>query len=218
MTLAQQLDQFQQQFRAGRSAETLAVMDRATQDLAASDWRDRSLKVGDRVPGFSLPNATGKTVELASLLAQGPVVLSFYRGAWCPYCNLELRALQQIQPQIQALSATLVAISPQTPDYSLSTAEQNELTFEVLSDGGNRISRQFGLVFQVPEDLRPIYEGFGIDLPAHNGDQTFELPVPATYVIATDGTLAHADINVDYTHRMEPTEILAVLERLPVVA
>lgn len=218
MTLAQQLNDFQDQFRAGRSAETLAVMDRATQDLQQSGLVDRSLKVGDRVPSFSLPNATGKTVDLASLLGQGPVVLSFYRGAWCPYCNLELRALQGVLPQIQAQGATLVTISPQTPDQSLSTAEKNELTFEVLSDQGNQIARQFGLVFQVPEDLRSIYEGFGINLPAHNGDQSFELPVAATYVIDTQGIIVYGDVNVDYTHRMEPAEIVAVLERLPVAA
>lgn len=218
MTLAQQLNDFQDQFRAGRSAETLAVMDRVTEDLQQSGLVDRSLKVGDQVPPFSLLNATGKTVDLASLLNQGPVVLSFYRGAWCPYCNLELRALQEVLPQIQALGATLVAISPQTPDYSLSTAEKNDLTFEVLSDVGNGIARRFGLVFQVPEDLRPIYEGFGIDLPAHNGDQTFELPVSATYVIDTNGTIVHGDVNVDYTQRMEPAEIVTVLQGLPVAA
>ena len=218
MTLAQQLNDFQRQFRAGRSAETLAIMDQVTQDLQVADLVDRSLKTGDRVPLFQLPNATGETVDLGGLLAQGPVVLSFYRGGWCPYCNLELRALQQIQPQIRALGASLVAVSPQTPDNSLTTAEKHDLTFQVLSDMGNQIARQFGLVFTLPEELRSVYEGFGIDLPAHNGDQTFELPVAATYVIATDGTLVHGDVNVDYTQRMEPEQILEVLQQLPVIA
>ncbi len=218
MTLAQQLNDFQQQFRAGRSPDTLAIMDRVTQDLQNANRGDHSLKTGDQVPLFQLPNATGEIVDLGALLDQGPVVLSFYRGGWCPYCNLELRALQQIVPQIRALGATLVAVSPQTPDHSLTTAEKNDLTFHVLSDVGNRIARQFGLVFTLPEDLRSVYEGFGIDLPAHNGDQTFELPVSATFVIAPDSTIAHGDVNVDYTQRMEPEQILEVLQRLPVAA
>ncbi len=187
------------------------MMDKATEDLVKSGIADRSLKVGDRVSEFTLTNAVGKEITLRSLLAEGPVVISFYRGQWCPYCNLELRALQKALPEIIANGASLVAISPQTPDNSLSTAEKNELTFEVLSDVGNKVAREFGLVFTLPEELRPIYEGFGVDLLAHNGDKTFELPLPATYVVAADGKVISAFVDPDYTKRLEPEEIVAAL-------
>ncbi|MDJ0714305.1 MAG: peroxiredoxin-like family protein [Prochloraceae cyanobacterium] len=186
-------------------------MDKATEDLVKSGIADRSLKVGDRVSEFTLTNAIGKEITLRSLLAEGPVVISFYRGQWCPYCNLELRALQKALPEIIANGASLVAISPQTPDNSLSTAEKNELTFEVLRDVGNKVAREFGLVFTLPEELRPIYEGFGVDLLAHNGDKTFELPLPATYVVAADGKVISAFVDPDYTKRLEPEEIVAAL-------
>ena len=117
-------------------------------------------------------------------------------------------------PEITAAGATLVAVSPQTPDNSLSTVEKNELTFEVLSDVNNGIARNYDLVFQLPESLRPIYTSFGIDLPAHNGDETFELPIAATYVIATDGTVAHSFVDADYTKRLDPADIVAALQKL----
>ena len=218
MSLTQDLADFKANFittaRAKFGPETTATMEQATTDLQASGLVDRSLAVGATAPDFTLANVTGAAVSLRSLLENGPVVLSFYRGGWCPYCNLELRALQNVLPQIQALGANLVAISPETPDNSLTTSEKNELSFAVLSDVGNRVAREFGLVFTLPEALRPIYEGFGIDLPAHNGDDRFELPVPATYVIDTDGRIAHAFANVDYTQRLDPEAILAALERL----
>lgn len=216
MSLTQDLANLNAQNRDRIPAEAQAAMGKATQDLASSGILDRSLKAGDRAPNFTLPNAIGNAVELNALLAQGPVVVSFYRGQWCPYCNLELRALQQALPAIQQQGATLVAISPQTPDNSLSTAEKNELSFEVLSDAGNNVAREFGLVFQLPAKIRHIYEGFGIDLPGHNGDETFELPVPATYTIAPNGTVTSAFVNADYTQRLDPTEIIATLKALPI--
>lgn len=220
MSLTQDLAAFKTEFMAtaGADPQIAAAMNRATADLEASGLADRSLAVGAEAPDFTLPNATGETVTLRSLLQDGPVVLSFYRGGWCPYCNLELRALQNALPQIQALGANLVAISPETPDNSLTTAEKNALSFAVLSDVGNKVAREFGLVFTLPAALRPIYEGFGIDLPAHNGDDRFELPVPATYVIGTDGRIALAFVNVDYTQRLDPEAILAALQQLQVPA
>ncbi|MEQ8961908.1 MAG: peroxiredoxin-like family protein [Coleofasciculus sp. C2-GNP5-27] len=218
MTLTQELKNLRQQLRANHAEDTKAVMDQATQDLANSGLVDRSLKVGDKAPNFRLPNAVGKTVELQDLLSRNPVVISFYRGSWCPYCNLELRTLQQSLPEIKELGATLVAISPQTPDNSLSTVEKNDLEFQVLSDVGNQVAKEFGLVFVLPEELRSIYQDFGIDLPAHNGEDTFELPIPATYVIAQDGTIIHAFVEVDYTKRLDPAEIIAALKQLSVAA
>jgi len=218
MTLTQEINTLRQQIQAKIPEDTKAVMDKAMEDLVNSGLADQSLKVGNKAPNFRLPNAVGKTVELQDLLSRNPVVISFYRGGWCPYCNLELRSLQQSLPEIKELGATLVAISPQTPDNSLSTVEKNDLEFEVLSDVGNQVAKEFGLVFVLPEELRPIYQDFGIDLPAHNGEDTFELPIPATYVIAQDGTIIHAFVDADYTKRLDPAEIIAALKKISVAA
>ena len=161
-----------------------------------------------------MPDARGGYVRLNGLLAAGPVVLSFYRGGWCPYCNLELRALQQALPEITRLGATLVAVSPQTPDESLSTAEKNALAFPVLSDAGSATAKSFGIAYDLAEELRPIYTRFGHALPDKNGDEGWVLPIPATYVIDTDGTIALAYVDVDYRNRLEPAEILTALQSL----
>jgi peroxiredoxin len=216
MTLTQDLADLLSANRAKQPEEAKAIMAKADRDLAESGISDRTLKAGEKAPNFILPNVKDRTVELQELLKQGAVVLSFYRGGWCPYCNMELRGLQKALPKIQALGATLVAVSPETPDNSLSTAEKNELTFEVLSDRGNKIAREFGLVFTVPEELRPVYDKFGLDIPAYNGDTTFELPIPATYVIAPDGTVIHAFANTDYTKRLDPEDIIAALKEIAV--
>lgn len=216
MSLTQALADLRAQSRGKIPEEALAQMDRATEELANSGIADRSLKECDRAPNFTLPDATGQSVELQSLLKKGPVVISFYRGQWCPYCNLELRTLQQALPEFESLGATLVAISPQTPDNSLSTQEKHELSFPVLSDVGNQVARQFGLVFQLPENIRAIYDAFGIDLQAHNGDDRFELPLPATYVMDRDGTIVLAFVEADYTQRLDPSEIVAALKGLKV--
>ncbi len=212
MTLTKELKDFQQKFMASQSDSIKSIMVKATEDLVNTQIAEKSLKIGDVVPNFTLNNASGKSVSFKSLLAKGQVVISFYRGGWCPYCNLELRALEQSLPQIKSFGATLVAISPETPDSSLSTSEKNNLTFEVLSDLKNQVAQQFGLVFTLPEELRPIYEQFGIDIPAYNGDSTFELPLPATYVVNTDGKIVHSFVNADYTQRLDPDAILTALK------
>ncbi|MGC8514105.1 MAG: peroxiredoxin-like family protein [Acidimicrobiales bacterium] len=194
--------------------EALAVIDRATAEVASSGIAGSSLGVGATAPDFDLPDATGTKVSLSTLLAKGPVVLAFYRGGWCPYCSTELRALQAKLPEIEAAGATLVAVSPQTPDTSLSTAEKLDLAFPVLSDAGNQVAESFGLVFTLPEALREVYSGFGIDLPAANGDDRFSLPIPATYVLRADGTVAWRFADADYTKRAEPDDVLAALAAL----
>lgn len=194
--------------------DALAVMDRATVELRESGIVDRSLAVGETAPLFELPNALGETIRLKDALNEGPVVLSFYRGQWCPYCNLELRALQKHLPEIEARGARLIAVSAQTPDNTLSTTEKHGLEYEVLSDLGNHVSRQYGLVFSLPADLRDVYEQFGIDLRDVNGDDRFELPVPAVYVIDTDRTIRYAFADADYTKRANPDDILATLDDL----
>ncbi len=213
-SLAEQLREQNEAGRAQIPVGALAVLDQGIAEVAASGIADSSLGVGSKVQDFSLPDATGTKVSLSSLLTRGPVVLAFYRGGWCPYCWTELRALQAKLAEITAAGATLVAVSPQTPDHSLSTAEKLELAFPVLSDEGNEVAESFGLVFALPEALRQVYAGFGLDLPAANGDDTFRLPIPATYVVRADGTVAWRFADADYTKRAEPDDVLAALEAL----
>jgi peroxiredoxin len=171
-------------------------------------------RAGDPAPTFTLPDARGGEVSLRRLLVDGPVVLVFYRGQWCPYCDLTLRAYQELLPRIHALGAELVAISPQIPDESLSTAEKKNLAFSVLSDVGNRVARRYGLVFQVPAGLDLLHKGFGVDLARSNGDASNELPVPGVFIVARDGRVAFGWSNADYRERLEPAVVLQRLEQL----
>lgn len=214
MSLKAELDAFRSEFMATVPPEIREAMVRADMELAASRIVQVALKAGDRAPDFLLPDARGGYLRFNDLLAKGPVVVSFYRGGWCPYCNLELRALQQALPDIKRLGAQLVAISPQTPDESLSTAEKNELAFAVLSDIGSATAKSYGVAFDLAEELRPIYTQFGHALPDKNGDDSWLLPIPATYVVDRHGSIALAFIDVDYRNRLEPKEILAVLQVL----
>ena len=191
--------------------EVLQTMADATCQLEGLGIVDRSLKAGDRIPDFSLPNHLGQERRIGELLADSVLVLNFYRGGWCPYCNLELHALQQALPDIRASGADLVAISPELPDKAMDTQARHALEFEVLSDVGNRVSEAFGLTFELPEQLRPIYTSIGIDIPAFNGDDSFVLPVPASYIVDSDGIIRHHFVNVDYTRRLEPDDLLQVL-------
>lgn len=173
-----------------------------------------ALKEGEQAPNFTLPDALGQPVTLSQLLTQGPVIIIFYRGQWCPYCNLELRAYQKALTQVQELGATLVAISPQTPDHSLSTMEKQELAFAVLSDVSNQVARQFGLVFTLDEDARALYAQIGADLPAYNGDDTWELPMTGTFLVDQAGTVRLASVDPNFTHRLDPSVVIARLKEL----
>ena len=214
MQLKDELDAFRSEFMMKASPEIRNAMTRADTELAAAGIAKHALRAGDPVPDFRLPDARGCQVRFRDLLAKGPVVVSFYRGGWCPYCNLELRALQNALPEIKQLGAQLVAISPQTPDESLSTAEKNELEFAVLSDIGSATAKAYGIAFDLTEELRPIYSRLGHALPDKNGDDSWILPIPATYVIDKDGIVALAFVDVDYRNRLEPSEIVAALKTL----
>lgn len=218
MTLAAELEAFRISFMTKVPPEIREAMERADSALLASGVTDRALKSGDIAPHFELPGADGQPVSLKSLLQKGPVVISFYRGGWCPYCNLELRALQTVLPKIADLGATLVAVSPQTPDQSLTTAEKNELGFPVLSDSGSAVAKAFGIAFDLAEELRPIYTQFNHALPVMNGADSWALPIPATYVIAQTGTIALAFVDTDYRKRLEPPAIFASLANLTTVS
>ena len=186
-------------------------MDRATAELEAMNPLSDMPSPGSAAPLFELPNHQGRTVSLSGLLETGPVVVVFYRGTWCPYCNLELRAYQQHVPEITDLGAALVAVSPQTPDDSLTIAERNDLTFEVLSDVGAAAARSYGLVFRLPTYLQEAYRELGHPLPAFNATDDWELPIPGTFVIDRDRTIRFAEAHPDYTRRPDPADVLATL-------
>jgi peroxiredoxin len=211
-TLADQIAAFNAALASQAPAEVLALFGGEIAALVHSGSAASGLQAGAFAPDFTLPNVDGRPITLSTLLAQGPVVLTFYRGDWCPYCNLQLRAYQAILPQIRDLGARLVAISPQTPDNSLSTAEKKGLTFPVLSDAGNAVARRYGLVFSLSETLRAT--GAHAPLPSYNGDEAWELPMPGTFVIAPDGTVCLAFVDADWTRRLEPAAILDVLRQL----
>jgi peroxiredoxin len=177
---------------------------------------DDALKVGQSVPDFTLPDAFGAQISLKALLAKGPVVIMFYRGEWCPFCNIEMNAMQKVLPQMQELGATLVAISPEKPDHGIVMIEKNKLTFPVLSDFDNKVARQFGIVFQVGKELSEFARNaFKNDISLRNGQDSRELPVPATYVVDTTGAIRFARVEVDYMmDRAEPEEIVAALQAI----
>lgn len=219
MSLQDKLDAFKADFETNKAPPAaVALFHKATAELIASGQAARTLKVGDRAPRFKLQDADGALVDSDELLAKGPVVLTFYRGVWCPYCNIDMQAIEAAADGIRALGASLVAISQQTPANNRKVQEQHHLTFPVLSDQGGVLAARFGLRFRLPEDLIEVYKGFGVDLPVINGEPSWTLPMPARYVIAPDGVVAYAEVNPDYTRRPDPNELLPTLRRLQAVA
>lgn len=194
------------------SAEDRLVMEAAARDLAAA-MPDPGLKVGDAAPDFTLPNAFGHPVRLRDLLDRGPVVLTFYRGARCPYCSLQLRGLQGALPAIEREGARLVAVTPQRPDKSREQVERDGYGFEVLSDLDDRVMKTYRLFFELPPGLSDVYRRLlSLDLAEYNGEGRYVLPVPATFVIDREGVVRAAYANVDYRMRMEPAAIVAALK------
>lgn len=182
--------------------------------VSASGVVDTAKRTGDTAPDFTLPSAEGKDVTLSNLLQEGPVVVVWYRGGWCPYCNLQLRAMQGILPQLKEAGAQLVAISPETPDNSLSTEEKNELQFFVLSDEGNLVAKDYGIVYSLDDDTHRILED-RLKLSEFNGSDSKELPLTVAYVINTDGTITWDFVSPDYKERAEPADILKAVQALP---
>jgi len=216
MTLQAKLDAFKADFEAGRPPysvprSVIDTMHRATDELIASGAAARALKAGDMAPLFVLKDPGGRSVSAAELLAQGPLVVSFYRGVWCPYCNMELEALQEALPALRELGANLVAISPQNAVNSRKSVRMNGLDFPILSDPGNETAAAFGLRFALPDYLIELYKTLKNDLPAFNGDASWTLPMPGRFVIGQDGVISYAEVNPDYTHRPEPADMLPAL-------
>jgi peroxiredoxin len=210
MNLATELAAFKDSFLLRVPKERSQMIQRYIDQSRSDAVAASALRAGDRAPNFSLPNQVGLPVELATRLKSGPAIVTFYRGGWCPYCNLELRAYQQLLPEMRAHGVTLLAISPQTPDASLSTAEKNALEFDVLCDLGGEVARAFGIVYALPDELRALYTQVGHALPDLNGDESWTLPVPATFVIGDTGLIKLAHVELDYRLRLEPSTALAV--------
>jgi peroxiredoxin len=219
MALQDRLDALKADFESGRfplkpSREALETMHRGTAELIESAQAQRARKAGDTAPEFTLLDPDGKPVSSRESLAKGPLVVSFYRGVWCPYCNLELQALQAALPEITSRGASLVAISPQTAPNSRKSQRDNKLGFPILSDVKSQVANAFGIRFALQDDLIDLYKSFKNDLPAVNDDPSWVLPMPSRYVIGTDGIIAYSEVNPDYTQRPDPSELLPVLDRL----
>jgi len=214
MSLNQQLDSLTAKLRAMVPAERLAVVDRFAEDLAKSGQTDRALKAGDPAPSFELPDGDGMLWRSEDLLRGGPLVIVFYRGRWCAYCNAQLSALQEIHSQVAATGGSMVAISPQTQKHSYMTRDMHKLRFPVLSDQGNQVARKFGLVYRLSPEMQAMYESIMTKLPGYNGDQSWELPLAATYVVQKDGKISWSRIDGDWRHRPEPEELLEIVDSL----
>jgi peroxiredoxin len=220
MSLQAKLDAFKADFEAGKPPynvprSVIETMHRATAELIASGAAQRARRAGDVAPSFQLKDPEGNIVSSDELLKKGPLVVSFYRGVWCPYCNMDLQALQAALPELAKRGARLVAISPQTAPNSRRSRRENELGFPILSDPHNDVAASFGIRFALPSYLRELYKNaFRNDLAVVNGDDSWTLPMPARFVIGQDGIIGYAEVNPDYTRRPDPSELLPVLDRL----
>jgi peroxiredoxin len=196
-------------------ADVQAIHSRTVAALKQELLAATALGVGTEVPSFELPDQNGELISSAALLSKGPFVICFIRGRWCPFCVGQMEAMNPVALQIEAAGAALAAISPQTEKQAFFMHDQHKLRFPLLVDARNSVARRFGLVYRVPEDQQAIYQRTFVNLPFVNGDDSWELPIPATYIIDRDGKIVYASANEDYTERPEPLEILSQLEAVP---
>jgi peroxiredoxin len=200
-----------EQTRGCLRAEEVRALDAALDALAAAGAADAALGLGEIAPEFELPDASGHWLSLADLLAGGAAVITFYRGAWCPYCNLTLRALQRLLPELKRAGVRVAAVSPQPRDMALAQGDRNLLEFDLLHDAQNRVARLCGLVYEMPAEWRRYCRGRGIDLARINGTERWELPLAATYLIRADASVAYASVEVDHTRRFDPAALMRAL-------
>jgi len=193
--------------------------DRLVQGLIDSGAADGALRADDHIPDFLLPNAEGQLVSSTQLLANGPLVLSFYRGMWCPYCSQELNALADATPRLKEAGATVAAITPEIGGVALKTKRERDLQFEILCDVDNGVAMEFGLMFRIPEDIQKSYLKFNVNMPKIYGNDGWMIPIPATYVVDHDGTIVFAYVNPDYRERCDPESLVDIVARLqPVIS
>ena len=209
-SLAAILEEKKNAWAANAPEDRKKLYEAGIQEVKASGLLEKALNIGEKAPDFALKNAKGQLVKLSDYTQKGPVVLTWYRGGWCPYCNLTLRELQRLLPEFKALNASLLALTPELPDKSLSTTEKNELQFEVLSDIDNKVAKTYNIVFEL---YKPIQEGFK-KLEDYNGNNTYELPLAATYIIDQKGYIQYAFIDADYRKRAEPSELLNFIQQM----
>jgi peroxiredoxin len=208
-TLAEQLDARKAKFVEMATPERIAAAENAISEVADSGILDKAINLGDKAPNFTLPDALGNSVSLYDELAKGPVILTWYRGSWCPYCNIQLHDYQKSLSDIHAAGTQLIAISPELSDSALSWKEKNELDFIVLSDVGNEVAREYGIVYRIPDAISAGYVAGGrTDLTQYNGNDSLELPLAVTYVIGTDGSVEYAFVDADYRKRAETSDVV----------
>lgn len=211
-SLKSQLDAKKAKFELKADSTKKKIYKEGIESVAQSGILEKALNVGDIAPNFKLNNALGESVDLYDYLKKGTVILTWYRGGWCPYCNLTLHKLQEELPNFKTNGANLIALTPELPDKSLSTAEKNELKFEILSDVGNKIAKEYGIVFKLTDDVATSYNK-SFELNNHNGDDSNELPLAATYIINQEGKIMYAFLDADYRNRAEPSELTSFLSK-----
>lgn len=211
-TLKDALDERRSLMQQYVPADTQSLHRRVVEQLQATNAADAALAAGAAAPAFELPDHNGKPVSLASLIANGPAVLLFFRGRWCPFCIAQLEAWNRLMPAISRAGIAIAAISPMTQHQSFLTRDQHRLEFPLLGDAGNQVARMFGLVYSVPDEQRLTYRRTFVNLPFVNGDESWELPIPATFLLDRGGTVLYSSANADYTVRPEPLEVLAAVE------
>ena len=188
--------------------------DRLVRRLIETEVAAQAVKAGDKFPSFALTNAEGKLVRLDDLLAQGPLVLSFYRGLWCPFCSMELEALHRASADIGSAGATLVAVTPESGTLPLDVKRERGFAFEILCDLDNGLALECGLVFRLSDELISVFAKDGTDFPLFYGNDSWFLPIPATYIIRKDGAVHHAYVNPDFRERLDPEEIVKLLQQV----
>lgn len=213
MILKQALDEKKALWAEKASDNVKRAYTEGIEEVVKSGIVNTAKTVGAKAPTFTLANATGKKVKLTDYLIEGPVILTWYRGGWCPYCNITLKHLQEALPSFQARGAHLLALTPEVPDKSLTTVEKNNLRFEVLSDIDNKVAKSYGIIFKLIPEVADMYQA-GFDLAGYNGNDKAELPLAATYVIDKEGTIRYSFLDAEYRNRAEPEDILQVLDNL----
>ncbi len=212
-SLKTKLEEKKNNFLKKADKKKIEVYEAGIDSVGQSGVTKNAIQVGQQAPDFTLTNAKGKTVTLSALLKEGPVILTWYRGGWCPYCNITLHSLQENLPEFKKHGATLVALTPELPDNSLNTKEKNNLEFEVLSDINSEVGKRYGIIYKLTRGVAEYYKK-GPDLEKYNGEDSYTLPLAATYVINTDGVVTYTFLDADYRKRAEPAEILEALDKL----
>lgn len=209
--LATQIQQFNIELATQVPQEVLDTFGKSIEDLETKNIEEKSIKIGETIPNFSLKNAKNEVVNSSDILKNGKMIIAFYRGSWCPYCNLELKALQEKTAEFKEKNTTLVAISPQSPDNSLTFIEKHNLTFEVLTDKDNIFAKQLGIVFELQDFVLPYYHALGIDLTNFNKNNDNSLPIPAVFVVNEDGKIIYKFADANYMNRIDIDELIKTL-------